>query len=204
MAAPAIQMHHGRNRSCFLSVLAELTNDACMVRRSYSSGRMQQPSHAQRLPIFVTHAPFLVERKAWMERQFATIAASDVTFIECFNGEDSENLTPHMRACLHPCFVEVELHAVGGARPKQAGLSHGTLSLAVKHRLAAFEILRRRLHAALVLEDDAALPFELWKMLAAVRLPRNAQLFYVGSYSHRTLVRISNAVHLPAHASVNG
>ena len=49
-------------------------------------------------------------------------------------------------------------------------------------------MLQRKLTAALVLEDDATLPTDLWVAMERISLPPTAQLFWMGSYSRRTNV----------------
>ena len=70
-------------------------------------------------------------------------------------------------------------------------LSNGTLSLALKHRLAHWDIHRRQLPAALVLEDDALLASDLWQRLAQYRAPVDADLFFLGSYSQNPSPRMT-------------
>lgn len=64
-------------------------------------------------------------------------------------------------------------------------MGNGTLSLALKHRLAYADLLRRGLPAALVLEDDATVPPDLWAQLARLAIPPGFAVFYLGSYSAR-------------------
>ena len=70
-------------------------------------------------------------------------------------------------------------------------LSNGTLSLALKHRLAHWDIYRRQLPAALVVEDDALLAPDLWQRLAQYRPPVDADLFFLGSYSQNRNPRMT-------------
>lgn len=70
-------------------------------------------------------------------------------------------------------------------------LSNGTLSLALKHRLAHWDIYRRQLPAALVVEDDALLAHDLWQRLAQYRAPVDADLFFLGSYSQNQSPRMT-------------
>ena len=45
------------------------------------------------------------------------------------------------------------------------GMPNGTLSLALKHKLASLDMLARHLPSALIVEDDAMLPVHLWSAL---------------------------------------
>lgn len=175
-------------QSCFRSSLRAVMHDACMVRQNLKldglSIRSKHPgmNHADnasrlQLPIYVTHAPFLYERGVFMRAQLAALHTEDVTWVECFNRDHAANLTRAALDCLYPCTTF-----------QRTIMSNGTLSLAVKHRLAAFDIMNRNLSAALVLEDDAALPFDLWSQLARVHLPSDAAILHLGSYSVRSTI----------------
>ena len=191
---------HIRASACFKATLASLAKPDCMVQRSYGNSTPGVPQ----LPIFVAHAPFLKERRAWMVAQFMAIGADDVTFVECANKNDIANLAAHEFQCLTPCWTEMTPHLMmpttgdvraelnrkaatadlsAFARMQQMLWSNGTISLAAKHRMAALEIVRRRLKAGIILEDDAALPIDLWQQLATISLPQDAEVFYLGSYS---------------------
>mgnify|MGYP007078150025 CR=1 FL=1 len=168
-------------QSCFQPALRSIVHNRCMIRSNYT--RVEGFREMQ-LPIYVTHAPFLRTRHAYMEAQLKVLQTADVTWIECFNRDDVLALSAAARDCLYPCSTIP--HKDG--HPSPEFMSNGTFSLAIKHRLAALDILRRSLSAAIVLEDDAALPNDLWRALATVRLPIDAGLFYLGSYSFRSNV----------------
>ena len=56
-------------------------------------------------------------------------------------------------------------------------MANGTLSLVLKHRLAAWDMLRRSLPAAILLEDDAKMPTArptLWDKLSQYTIPSDA------------------------------
>jgi len=151
-----------------------------MERRSLALGGsgMMPVVPAPALPVYMMHTPELGTRRQRLLRLLAVAGAPDLTLVGCANREDVGRLSADDRACLHPEYV-----ATHWTRPAAAGLSNGTLSLGLKHQLAYHDILRRRLAAALVLEDDSTLPPDLWRQLAAYKVPETAHLFYVGSYS---------------------
>ncbi|KOO26761.1 histone h2b [Chrysochromulina tobinii] len=113
-----------------------------------------------------------------MLKLLAAVGAPDLTLVGCANRADVEVLSPADRACVHPEYVTTHWSAKSAS-----GLSNGTLSLGLKHQLAYLDIVRRRLAAALVLEDDSTIPSDLWARLGAYHVPADAQIFYVGSYS---------------------
>ena len=106
-----------------------------------------------------------------MSDQLAAIRAADVTWVICANAAEVRALDDERRRCVHPCLR-------GG---KGGLLSNGTLSLALKHRIASTDLLRRNLPSALVFEDDATVPPDLWSQMHRYRsLPTDAAIFYVG------------------------
>ena len=114
-----------------------------------------------------------------MEQRLRAMGGSDVTFVLCADRQDIARLDAAERRCLHPEYVPTRNWAHRG------GLSNGTISLALKHQIAYAEISRRRLDAALIVEDDAALPADMWQQLGPYSdaLPTDAAVFYLGSYS---------------------
>lgn len=151
--------------SCFYSVMRHLasTPSGCMVRVDLSSATNTR----HYFPIYVLNAPFLSKRRTFMEGQLAKLGAADVTFIMCANRDEVNELSPTMRACAYPCVQlnrYFELESTGMPRR----LSNGTVSLALKHKLAAWDLLERKLRCALVLEDDAMLPADLFRHLEHV------------------------------------
>ena len=66
-----------------------------------------------------------------------------------------------------------------------SGMHLGTLSLALKHQMVYYDVVQRKLPSALVLEDDALLPQDLWELYAAICLPTDAGVFFLGSYAER-------------------
>ena len=53
----------------------------------------------------------------------------------------------------------------------------------MKHKSAYLDIWQRGLDAAIVLEDDANVRDSLWKTLRGYRIPQDAHVFYLGSYT---------------------
>lgn len=129
-------------------------------------------------PVYLLHVPQLELRRRRMLRQLTLIGAPDLTLIGCANREDVEQLSAVDRTCLHPRYVVT--HWSSRSAPH---LSNGTLSLALKHQCAYLDIVRRRLAAALILEDDAVLPQGMWAKLASYAIPADAHIFFAGSYS---------------------
>ena len=111
-----------------------------------------------------------------MHRQLIRLHAGDVTWVLCAGREVVAALDAANRTCLHPCNEQNELS-------NQVRLHDGTISLALKHKLACLDMLRRGLASALVLEDDAMLPATMWESLAQMDIPRDADIFWVGSYA---------------------
>ncbi len=159
--------------NCFADVLRALAPPACMHRQSYANSTLT----LDQIPVYVMHAPVLAHRRAHMRAQLERLGALDVTWVLCANREDVVALTTEQRACAHPCVQHNQWFG------ENQTMKNGTLSLALKHKLACHDMLQRRLPAALMLEDDALLPSNLWARLSATPIPGNADLFYLGSYS---------------------
>ena len=129
------------------------------------------------LPIYATVVPVrLRERMEALERRLAALGSPSVTFIECANREDVAALSAEERACVHPRYFRMDLKGIPEA------MSYGTLSLALKHALAYFDVVHRDLPAALVLEDDAMVPTNLWRQLASYHVPCDASIFWLSAY----------------------
>ena len=160
---------------CFGDALRSLVSESCMLRKSLADCTAAPClRHLTQLPIYVLHAPHLKARHTFMSEQLAAIRAADVTWVQCANANDVVALDSRRKACLYPC-----------RRSGHPALTNGTLSLGIKHRLASMDVLMRRLPAALVLEDDATVPPDLWAQLHRYReVPLDAAIFYLGSYSY--------------------
>ena len=150
----------------------------CLQRLSMPLPGNTLPIVPQTLPIYLMYTPALAMRHRRMLKLLAAVGAPDLTLVGCANRADVEVLSPADRACVHPEYVTTHWSAKSAS-----GLSNGTLSLGLKHQLAYLDIVRRRLAAALVLEDDSTIPSDLWARLGAYHVPADAQIFYVGSYS---------------------
>ena len=144
-----------------------------------------------KLPIYVAHARHLHRRRQHIAEQLRTIGSTDVTYVLCADASDISALDPAVYHQLHPQYTRTAWSPAARAR-----LPNGTLSLALKHRLAHVDIWSRGLPRALVIEDDAVLPPTLPDELARYIpiIPDDAALFFVGSYSvsytHLTLPTI--------------
>ena len=147
----------------------------CLER--WSTGRSSMRPPAQ-MPIFVAHAARLRRRREHIEMQLQKVGAEDVTFVLCADADVVAGLDPAIYTCLHPGYTKTYW-----SRPGVARLPNGTLSLALKHRLAHAEAARRKLRAALIIEDDAVLPLDLWSRLSEYTIPTDASIFFLGSYS---------------------
>ena len=97
-----------------------------------------------RFPVYVLHAPWLVRRHAHMRRQLVGIGAADVTWVTCSNRDDVSALSPAQRACAYPCVQMNRYAEIDRSTGFANTLSNGTVSLALKHKMAAWDMLRRR------------------------------------------------------------
>lgn len=113
-----------------------------------------------------------------MLSQLKKICASDVTWVECLDREQVDRLCAEERHCLSPCIAS----RLGGVQFPGL-LNNGTLSLSLKHKAAYVDMEVRSLASAVVLEDDAFLPHNLWSLLGVVVIPGDAALYFLGSYS---------------------
>lgn len=178
----------GAPPSCLHAALASLVHDGCLERASFAREHAQTLSH---MPVYVAHAAHLRRRRRAIEAQLRTLGAPDVTFVLCADAGEVASLDVATRRCLHPSYLRTAWS------PPSGHLSNGTLSLALKHRLAHWHVVQRGLPAALVLEDDALLPADLWSTLAQYRVPPDASLFFLGSYSRSANPRLTLSA-LPA------
>jgi len=169
------------SNACFGDALAQLMRrpDGCMQRLSLpGADKLALLIVPKTLPVYLMHTPALGARRRRMLRLLADAGAPDLTLFGCSNREDVELLSHEDRACLHPKYVVTHW-----SKPSAAGLTNGTLSLGLKHQLAYLDIVRRRLPAALLLEDDSTFPADIWARLAAYSMPADAHVFFAGSYS---------------------
>ena len=193
--------------NCFLKVMrSHIIRPGCMERRSYAHG----PSCTSALPprvmrqtaVYVLTAAHLLARRASAEKQLKSLCAADVTWVLCCTREQYEHeLSDEQRLCIHPCVADTFWNPTG--KP----FSNGTISLAMKHRAAAIDMMDRNLTSAIVLEDDAHLDPNIWEHLNTVRLPENATIYYLGSYSMRDNAfsgRWGNLTHPITHTELPG
>lgn len=120
------------------------------------------------LAVYVMHHPRLVKRRRDMSSRLEQVSARDVTWVLCANKEDIERLSAPVSACL---FQGPGVQASNGSR-----------SIALKHLIAYEDMRRRNLSEALMLEDDAAIPPDLWHRLSArwASRPDDADIFWLG------------------------
>ena len=167
--------------------LPRLASGGCLERWQPA---VSAPSYMPNaFPIYVAHARKLQRRRAHIEQQLQGMGATtDVTFVLCADADVISGLAPADYNCLHPHYTRTEWSRDGVSR-----LPNGTLSLALKHRLAHFDVARRGLRKALVVEDDAVLPANLWYRLAHFAVPSDAAIFFAGSYSRSLNPRLTLA-----------
>ena len=165
---------------CLDSALGRLVHDGCL-ENTVHTGRLLPSGGSQLVvhppAVYIAHARRLHHRRRLIETRLQMIGPRDVTFVLCADSDEVARLSPVQRHCLHPAYARTSWSPAAGR------LSNGTLSLALKHRLAHRDILHRKLSAALVIEDDALLPSDIWTQLARFRIPSDADLFFLGSYS---------------------
>jgi len=190
-----------------MRVMADgLVREDCMLRISLGETQMLSVE-ATDLPVYVLHAPNLAVRKAQILGQLRGLngGVRNVTFVQCMNADDVGRLDAAQRACLYRPSSWIPYQAYSSTFPNmRAGeMYNGTLSLAIKHKIALYDIVKRNVSAALVLEDDAILPIDLWKRLHSFRVPTDADVFYLGSYtnakSFNVLRKEPHVLNQPAH-----
>ncbi|KAL1507085.1 hypothetical protein AB1Y20_007944 [Prymnesium parvum] len=164
------------SRGCFHATIKRHLDSSCVVRVNYS--RPSCVSSAPQMPVYVLHALYLDERRAFMRSQLRSLCAEDVSWMLCLDRPVVASLDAAAFRCLHPCFAHNRYNPA-----HEPHISNGTLSLALKHKAAYVDMELRNLPAALVLEDDAVLPPTLWPILAAAAPPADATILFVGSYS---------------------
>ena len=190
---------HAVDDSCYASTLSRLVGGgACLRRESFGEAGVQ-PLLPQ-LAVYVLSVPALAQRARRMTQRLTAARVHDVTWVYCANRDHVAHFDAATRACIHPEYVQ---------HPWSRGavMANGTLSLAIKHQIAARDIVQRGLPAAIVLEDDAIVPSDLWRRLALLETPRDADVFYLGSYSSRAHVgtlRAEPAVVAAASVSSGG
>ena len=165
--------------TCFARVMrAHVLKPECMERHNYAQGPSCTGPVLPQPAVYVLHAAHLTRRRASIEAQLKRLCAADVTWVLCCSKEQYEaELTDQQRFCIHPCVAD------NFWNPTRKPIANGTISLAMKHKAAYIDMMDRNLSSALVLEDDAHLQPDIWGHLKSVRLPANATVYYVGSYT---------------------
>ena len=102
---------------CFREMLGHIYEQSCMKRL-----RLQTEIRTKlaMLPFYVTHAPWLVERRRNTLAGLRKVGALDVTFVNCANGDEVAAMPAEKRACLNP-FTETTRCA-----PRTTGPAHAT------------------------------------------------------------------------------
>lgn len=169
----------GANKPCFNSTLAQISS-GCLQRKSLVQTFSAQPLLSMQLPIYLLTVPWLPHRMKLMEARLMALGSPDVTVVWCANKEDVEALSNESMECLHPRYVITSFsrnpsgaffNAARDYRSNKLRLFNGTLSLALKHRIAYRDMLQRWLRSALILEDDATVSPDLWTTLSAYQVP---------------------------------
>lgn len=136
------------------------------------------------MAIYAAVVPGLLQvRMDFIRKRLVRLAAKDVTFIACANRADVDMLSLEERVCLHPyLFENTPWTAPQKGLQSAPSMRNGTLSLALKHALAYLDVIDRRIPAAIVLEDDANVPLDLWTILAQYHVPCDASVFWMSAY----------------------
>lgn len=184
-----------------------LVTDGCLERwRPPLTPSLSPSAAATPLPVYIMHAKRLGRRRRHIEEQLLAVGVVDATFVLCADADVVARLDPAIYRCLHPQYT-----LTAWSRPGTKRLGNGTLSLALKHRLAHVDAARRGLAASVMLEDDAVLPGDLWAQLLKYSVPVDADVFFLGSYSRSSnpKLTLANAPTVPGtqptvHRRVNG
>ena len=105
------------------------------------------------IPTYVANTRRLRKRRQHILAQLTSVGAADVTIVHCADAEAIASLPLATYQTLHPQYTRTAWSPQGRER-----LPNGTLSLALKHRLAHWDMWRRRLRHGLVIEDDVRHP----------------------------------------------
>lgn len=157
----------------FATCLAHLIRGGC-IQRLPRPGTTTVAAY----PVYALVSRNLPQRWSRLQERLGLLGGDDINLVSCADRQDIDALSAAERRCLHPEYVVTKRWG-----HRALGLSNGTISLALKHQIAYAEVVRRGLAAALVVEDDAALPIDLWRRVAEYAMPADAAVFYLGSYS---------------------
>lgn len=157
----------------FATCLSSLIRVGCIQRLPRAGA-----ATAAAYPVYALVSRNLPERWSRLQARLNLLGGDDIHLITCADRQDVDALSAAERRCLHPEYVVTRRWG-----HRALGLSNGTISLALKHQIAYSEVVRRGLPAALVVEDDAAVPPDLWRRVSEYAMPADAAVFYLGSYS---------------------
>ena len=146
--------------SCFREQIDILIKDSCMIREPWSRPSIVLPLI---FPFYILNAHFLKERRHHAIKQLINVGVSDITTVHCGDIKDLLNTS---------CLSNFNF------------TSRGTLSLAIKHLIAARDIQLRNLPAGAIVEDDIELipRFQEMFLLSLKYVPNDARIFHFASY----------------------
>lgn len=171
---------------CSVEVELAALSRGCMSREHFPRLRgavAAAPSMSSAVSIhrfvYIMHHPRLISRRTAMESWLtAADTTAEVTWVLCANREDVDAFSHGTRSCLVQPVPAYSSRSLG----------NGTVSLALKHALAYWDMRMRRLPTAVMLEDDAAIPANFWRLLMQpfCTIPQDAHIFWLGG-GHRGL-----------------
>ncbi len=153
-----------------MHVFLQLYNEQCLYR-------LKTPDHIGiHTPFYILNTPCLRERRYNALNEIMKHRIVDSTFVFC---ADAAILKKMNTTLLHPGLVQTKWSKAGSF------LKTGTLSLALKHMIAAYDIYIRGLSYAVVMEDDAIYVdnFQMELEYIIKNTPKDANIFHLGSYS---------------------
>ena len=150
-----------KSQDCFLPTLRSLARPACLERLTLQNGGAWNvlPSAPA---VYVLSAPELAERRARVVAQLGELEVVDVTLVGCANRDDLVAMDAARQRCLCPellvtrwvtnvKYLEYKrqrrqfnmpfINISGFYTPNHPyGISFGVFSLAVKHKIAYFDL----------------------------------------------------------------
>ena len=165
----------------FESILETLHAPYCMpVVRTPTWGPLE-------IPFYLINARCLVERRRNAMNNLWRLGIADITIVHCADADELRRLPNATYRTLHPGIVETRWGRAGSRLPM------GTVSLALKHMIAARDLLRRGVARAGIVEDDVVFAPTAASVLQQRinSLPGNTMVYHAGSYSrvHQTFAR---------------
>ena len=190
----ATQSSSARKLGCFEQVIRKLVSKPNRLVRLKHAGL--RPAA---MPTYVVHARWLTHRAHAIIQTLRQLherdqRALDLTAVLGAETEELRALDSWSLACVHSPVPT----------RWNSGMHLGTLSLALKHQMVYYDVVQRKLPSALVLEDDALLPQDLWELYAAICLPTDAGVFFLGSYAERRGRLSYYYLHGASRANPNG